>query len=47
MKSGDIVYLPVKFLEEDEDTTGNFVRLKFVDDENNTHIFWAKKRCIK
>lgn len=46
MKSGDIVYLPVEFLEEDEDTTGNFVRLKFVDDENNTHIFWAKKDVL-
>ena len=44
MKSGDIVYLPVEFLEEgDEDTT---VRLKFVDDDNLTHIFWAKKDVL-
>lgn len=47
MKSGDIVYLPVEFLEEDEDTTGNYVRLKYVDYENNTHIFLGGKRCIK
>ena len=46
MKSGDIVYLPVEFLEEDEDTTGNYVRLKYVDDENNTHIFWVEKDAL-
>lgn len=46
MKSGDIVYLPVEFLEEDEDTTGNYVRLKYVDYENNTHIFWVKKDVL-
>ena len=44
MKSGDIVYLPVEFLEEeDEDTT---VRLKFVDDDNLTHIFWVEKDTL-
>lgn len=46
MKSGDIVYLPVEFLEEDEDTTGNYVRLKYVDYENNTHIFWVEKDAL-
>ena len=44
MKSGDIVYLPVEFLEED--TTDNSVRLKFVDDINNTHIFYAEKDAL-
>lgn len=44
MKSGDIVYLPVEFLEEDEDTT--CVRLKYVDDESNTHIFWEDKNAL-
>ena len=44
MKSGDIVYIPVKFLEED--TTDNSVRLKFVGGANNTHIFWAEKDAL-
>lgn len=44
MKSGDIVYLPVEFLEEDEDTT--CVKLKYVDDESNTHIFWEDKNVL-
>lgn len=44
MKSGDIVYLPVEFLEED--TTDNSVRLKYVDDTNKTHIFWAEKDVL-
>lgn len=46
MKSGDIVYLPVEFLEEDEDTTGNYVRLKYVDYENNTLFFWVEKDSL-
>lgn len=46
MKSGDIVYLPVEFLEEDEDTTGNYVRLKYVDYENNTLFFWVEKDAL-
>lgn len=41
MKNGDTVYLPVEFLEED--TADNSVRLKLVDDANNTHIFTQKK----
>lgn len=44
MKSGDIVYLPVEFLVLD--TTGNSARLKYVDNENNTHIFWADKDAL-
>lgn len=44
MKSGDIVYLPVEFLVLD--TTGNSARLKYVDNENNTHIFWADKDVL-
>lgn len=44
MKNGDTVYLPVEFLEEDEDTT--CVRLKYVDDESNTHIFWEDKNVL-
>lgn len=46
MKSGDIVYLPVEFLEEDEDTTYNYVRLRYVDYENNKHIFWVEKDVL-
>jgi len=46
MKSGDIVYLPVEFLEEDEDTTGNYVRLKYIDYENNTLFFWVEKDAL-
>lgn len=46
MKSGDIVYLPVEFLEEDEDTTNNYVRLRYVDYENNKHIFWVEKDIL-
>lgn len=46
MKSGDIVYLPVEFLEEDEDTTCNYVRLRYVDYENNKHIFWVEKDVL-
>lgn len=44
MKSGDIVYLPVECLEED--TTDNCVRLKYVDCENDTHIFWVEKDAL-
>ena len=44
MKSGDIVYLPVEFLELD--TTDNSARLKYVDCENNTHIFYAEKDAL-
>ncbi len=44
MNSGDIVYLPVEFLEED--TTGNYVRLKYVDYENNTLFFWVEKDSL-
>lgn len=44
MKSGDIVYLPVEFLELD--TIDNSARLKFVDCKNDTHIFWVKKDVL-
>lgn len=44
MKNGDIVYLPVEFLELD--TTDNSARLKYVDYENNTHIFYADKDIL-
>lgn len=44
MKKGDIVYLPVEFLEED--TTNNSVRLKFVDDDNYMHIFSKEKDAL-
>lgn len=44
MKSGDIVYLPVEFLEED--TADNSVRLKYIDDENKTYILWAEKDVL-
>ena len=44
MKSGDIVYLPVEFLELD--TTDNSARLKYVDCENNTHIFYAEEDAL-
>ena len=44
MKSGDIVYLPVEFLEEEDEDTA--VRLKFVDDDNLTHIFWVEKDTL-
>lgn len=43
MKSGDIVYLPVEFLELD---TTDSARLKFVDCENDTHIFWVEKDAL-
>ena len=43
MKSGDIVYLPVEFLELD---TTDSARLKFVDCENDTHIFYAEKDTL-
>lgn len=44
MKNGDIVYLPVEFLELD--TTDNSARLKYVDYENNTHIFYTDKDAL-
>ncbi len=44
MKHGDIVYLPVEFLELD--TTDNSARLKFVDDDNNMHIFCVEKDAL-
>ena len=44
MKSGDIVYLPVELLEEEDEDTA--VRLKFVDDDNLTHIFWIEKDAL-
>lgn len=44
MKNGDIVYLPVEFLELD--TTDNSARLKYVDYVNNTYTFYADKDIL-